>query len=129
MLHLVLCFTVWTIISTYLGWRLIAIAKGAFQHLKRLHQIPCSNCTYFTGDYRLKCTVQPMVAMSEDAIGCRDFMPQKGNRHNKPKFACGGCFAINQCPNSASKPKLSVVQLKFSQVNHENISLNSTSLD
>ena len=24
MLHLVLCFTVWTIISTYLGWRLIA---------------------------------------------------------------------------------------------------------
>jgi hypothetical protein len=128
MLHLVLCFTVWAIISTYLGWRFIAIAKGAFQHLKRLHQIPCSNCTYFTRDYRLKCTVQPMVAMSEDAIGCRDFMPQKGNRHNEPKFS-GGCFAINQCPSSTSKSKPSVVQLKLPQVNHENISLSSTSLD
>ncbi|NJR69347.1 MAG: hypothetical protein HC771_12300 [Synechococcales cyanobacterium CRU_2_2] len=35
--------------------------------------MPCSNCRYFTGDYRLKCTVNPYVALSEEAIGCRDF--------------------------------------------------------
>ena len=73
MLHLVFCCTVWTLVSIMLCWRLIAIANKAVSHLQRLHQIPCSNCAYFTGDYRLKCTVHPMMAMSETAIGCRDF--------------------------------------------------------
>ncbi|MEM7590261.1 MAG: hypothetical protein AAF383_01850, partial [Cyanobacteria bacterium P01_A01_bin.83] len=64
MLHLVLCFTVWIIIFSYLGWRSLIISKHAAQHLKRLHQIPCDKCAYFTRDYRLKCTVNPMLAMS-----------------------------------------------------------------
>jgi hypothetical protein len=50
----------------------IAIAQGAAQ-VKRLHQIPCPNCQFFTGDYRLKCTVRPDLALTEDAINCRDF--------------------------------------------------------
>jgi hypothetical protein len=73
MLHLVLCITVWTLIFTYISWRTIAIARKAVNHLQRLHQIPCNKCAYFTGDYRLKCTVHPTIAMSENAIGCRDF--------------------------------------------------------
>lgn len=41
--------------------------------LQRLHQIPCDRCLYFTGDYRLKCTVNPYTAFTEEAIHCRDF--------------------------------------------------------
>jgi len=60
---------------------LIAVSGGAFwttlqkgiQHLTRLHQIPCSRCVYFTGDYRLKCPVHPIEALTEDAIACRDY--------------------------------------------------------
>jgi len=51
-------------------WR---TTKKGITHLKKLHQIPCSRCVFFTGDYRLKCTVNPLTAMSEEAISCRDF--------------------------------------------------------
>ncbi|NJK39702.1 MAG: hypothetical protein HC835_00755 [Oscillatoriales cyanobacterium RM2_1_1] len=53
-----------------LTWR--AFREG-WTHLKRLHRVPCSRCAYFTGDYRLKCTVHPSLALTEDAIGCHDF--------------------------------------------------------
>lgn len=49
----------------------------AFRHgttnLKKLHQIPCSKCDFFTNDYRLKCTVHPVKACTEEAINCFDF--------------------------------------------------------
>lgn len=99
MLHLVLCVGFWTLISTFLFWRLMTISKRAVNHLKRLHQIPCSNCAYFTGDYRLKCTVNPLVAMSETAIGCRDFMVRTDTRNNNPKVPSIGCFGMKKCSN------------------------------
>jgi hypothetical protein len=40
---------------------------------QKLHQIPCTNCQFFTGDYRLKCTVQPTIANTEAAITCMDY--------------------------------------------------------
>jgi hypothetical protein len=43
------------------------------QRLKRLHQIPCSRCAFYTGDYRLKCAVHPCKALSEEAIACVDY--------------------------------------------------------
>lgn len=86
MLHLVFCFSVWTLIFIWLSWRLIVVAQQGINHLKRIHQIPCSSCTYFTGDYRLKCTVNPMLAMSESAIGCRDY---SYTDHRPP--VCRGC--------------------------------------
>ncbi len=42
---------------------------------KRMHQIPCSKCRFFTGDYHLKCTVHPDIALSETAINCSDYHP------------------------------------------------------
>ncbi|MBD2127887.1 hypothetical protein NDI39_21670 [Microcoleus sp. ZQ-A2] len=42
---------------------------------KRMHQIPCSHCQFFTADYRLKCTVHPSVANTESAINCSDYCP------------------------------------------------------
>ena len=129
MLHLVLCFIVWTLISIFLFWRLITISKRAVEHLQRLHQIPCSNCAYFTGDYRLKCTVNPMIATSETAIGCRDFMASSSGRNNNQKISCSGCFGMKNCSNSHNKAKHPVFKLKLPHITHENISLHSTSLD
>jgi len=40
---------------------------------QRMHQIPCANCVFFSGDYHLKCPVQPTIALSEDAIDCLDY--------------------------------------------------------
>jgi hypothetical protein len=47
------------------------------QHLKRLHQIPCSRCVFFTGNHNLKCTVHPYKAFHEEAIGCADYQMAK----------------------------------------------------
>lgn len=121
MLHLVLCFTVWTIIFTGLFWRSLAIIRQAVQHLQRLHQIPCDQCVYFTGNYRLKCTVNPTVAMSENAIGCRDFL------HDNQRSMCNGCqrrsgtcarrWRVSSCQNQCSEtrkiPKYSRLKAKF----------------
>ncbi len=47
--------------------------------LRRLHQIPCSNCLFFTGEYNLKCPVHPCKALSEQAIDCVDYQMFKKN--------------------------------------------------
>jgi hypothetical protein len=54
-----------------------------FQHIRRLHRIPCSKCQYFTDSCFLKCTVHPNLACSEAAIDCRDFVLQSKNTHQK----------------------------------------------
>ncbi|NEN90769.1 MAG: hypothetical protein F6K48_18375 [Okeania sp. SIO3H1] len=49
--------------------------QQGISYVKRLHQIPCSRCTFFTGDYRLKCTVHPYNALTETALNCSDYEP------------------------------------------------------
>lgn len=56
--------TLWTIVSSIRD----TVARG-----QKMHQIPCSGCQFFTNDYRLKCTVQPHLASTEEAIDCNDF--------------------------------------------------------
>lgn len=108
MLHLVFCLAVWTTIATFVFCKSLNTTKQGINHLKRLHQVPCSNCAYFTGDYRLKCTVNPTIAMSETAIGCRDFLSKEGTRHNnKPqcKITCGDCSTSKKCSEIATSEK------------------------
>ena len=50
--------------------------KTGFVYVKRLHQVPCHKCKYFTNSCYLKYTVNPHVACSEAAIDCRDYQPQ-----------------------------------------------------
>ncbi len=57
-------------------WGVGLTLKEGISQLKRLHSIPCSQCAFFTGDYRLKCTVHPITALSEEAIGCCDYEPR-----------------------------------------------------
>jgi hypothetical protein len=52
-------------------------ARKNLIQLQRLHQIPCSHCLFFTGEYSLKCTVHPCKALSEEAIGCTDYQTAK----------------------------------------------------
>ena len=54
------------------GWSLVRSLLDIVATAKRMHQIPCTKCHFFTGDYRLKCTVNPHIANTEEAIGCRD---------------------------------------------------------
>ncbi|MEL6494448.1 MAG: hypothetical protein AAFQ41_04900 [Cyanobacteria bacterium J06623_7] len=115
MAYLVLRFGIWTAIFTCLFWRLIAIVRVAVRHLQRLHQIPCSKCAYFTGDYRLKCTVQPMLAMSEEAIGCRDFLYRHEplERHSQGKNPCGACMTAERCGKAKHQQKHLLSKPKF----------------
>lgn len=63
----------WLAFATVLTvWR---TARQGVQQAQQMHRIPCVNCQFFTGDYRLKCTVRPEAALTEDAIDCRDFQP------------------------------------------------------
>lgn len=55
------------------GWSLISFVIDIVAQAKRMHQIPCTRCCFFTGDYRLKCTVNPSLANTEQAIGCGDY--------------------------------------------------------
>ncbi len=74
MLQIFFCCVFWTLILVYIFRRLVITSKQAFSYLDRLHQIPCSKCVFFTTDYRLKCTVHPITAMTEESINCRDFI-------------------------------------------------------
>lgn len=61
-----------TLVAGSIGMLVKTFRKGV-QHIQQLHQIPCSRCAYFTADYRLKCTIYPSQALTEDAINCKDF--------------------------------------------------------
>ena len=55
------------------GWSLISCVLDVVAQAKKMHQIPCTKCRFFTGDYRLKCTANPSIANTEQAIGCGDY--------------------------------------------------------
>jgi hypothetical protein len=59
------------ILMDFLAW-----ASKGVQEIQTLHEIPCSRCRYFTGEYHLKCPVNPRAALTEDAIDCLDFVGQ-----------------------------------------------------
>ncbi|NBO32190.1 MAG: hypothetical protein EBV05_11530 [Cyanobacteria bacterium WB6_1B_304] len=69
------CFTTaWALVILSLNncWSMI---HHTLVQAQRMHQIPCDNCCFFTGDYRLKCTVHPHKALTEMAINCSDYYP------------------------------------------------------
>ncbi|MBA3924493.1 MAG: hypothetical protein H0X31_23450 [Nostocaceae cyanobacterium] len=62
----------WLVLASVL-WSLWEDLVRGCVNLQRLHQIPCYRCTFFTGDYHLKCTVHPSQALTEEAINCLDY--------------------------------------------------------
>ena len=69
------CGCAWTLTAVCFFNFWVSLQKG-IAYIKRLHEIPCHACEFFTNDYRLKCTVRPMVASTEEAIACPDFQPK-----------------------------------------------------
>lgn len=70
-----ICFVFGWIFLISLGWTLFSGIRDAIARTKRMHEIPCCNCQYFTNDHHLKCTAQPTIANTEAAINCPDFCP------------------------------------------------------
>lgn len=70
------CFVAAWVLVLMLASNLWSAVAASVARSKRMHQIPCAHCVFFTGDYRLKCPVRPTIALTEEAIGCSDY------RHN-----------------------------------------------
>jgi hypothetical protein len=93
MLQLFLEILTWTFVSLSI-FNLSKALKEGITYLKKLHQIPCDRCVFFTGDYHLKCSVNPLTAMSEVAIACRDFEAKgETSTRERSRQYCDGCNA------------------------------------
>ncbi|MBD2494554.1 hypothetical protein [Nostoc sp. FACHB-280] len=68
-----ICFVVAWGLMILVAWSLWSTARDSVATAKQMHQIPCPGCQFFTDDYRLKCTVHPSVANTEEAINCMDY--------------------------------------------------------
>jgi hypothetical protein len=65
----------WSIL--FLGaWSVFAALRDGVENVKQLHRIPCADCQFFTNSYYLKCPVHPSMALSEEAINCRDYQAE-----------------------------------------------------
>jgi hypothetical protein len=74
--------SIFGLISTFsllgiIGWSLGSVVKDTIEVAKTMHEIPCANCQYFTDDHRLKCTLHPKIANTEQAIDCSDYRTYK----------------------------------------------------
>jgi hypothetical protein len=73
-----------TLVCLVIAWSLsistlitiLGCCTKGWLYVGKLHSVPCSKCQYFTDSRYLKCTVHPALACSEEAIDCRDFVPQ-----------------------------------------------------
>lgn len=70
------CFCLAWGLVILLFWTLSSVVTASVATAKRMHQIPCPYCQFFSDDYRLKCTVHPSIANSEAAIHCLDYCPR-----------------------------------------------------
>ncbi|MEH1841969.1 MAG: hypothetical protein V7L20_25365 [Nostoc sp.] len=71
-----ICFVVAWTVTILAVLSLWTAARDSVTTAKQMHQIPCSGCQFFTDNYRLKCTVRPSIANTEEAIDCLDYQPK-----------------------------------------------------
>lgn len=72
-LLLPICFGFAWLLMALFVWNIWDGVRATWARAKQMHQVPCSNCVFFTNNHRLKCTVHPDIANSESAIDCRDY--------------------------------------------------------
>ena len=71
-----LCFVLAWIFIWLLLRNILSTVNALVARAKQMHRIPCTHCQFFVDDHRLKCTVQPYVANTEQAINCSDYHPK-----------------------------------------------------
>ncbi|KST67348.1 hypothetical protein BC008_29575 [Mastigocoleus testarum BC008] len=67
------CFVSAWLLVLLVGCNIWTAARDSINVAKKMHQVPCPGCRYFTDDYRLKCTIHPSIANTEEAIECLDY--------------------------------------------------------
>ena len=87
LLNILCCTSVWLLVAGFI-WSVCLAFRDGIRHLKKLHQIPCNRCQYFTGEHLLKCTVHPCKAFSEDALNCLDFEARTSRVPTIPRRVC-----------------------------------------
>ncbi|HIK55907.1 MAG TPA: hypothetical protein IGS37_12185 [Synechococcales cyanobacterium M55_K2018_004] len=70
-----LCFVLAWVIMALTAWNLWSALRDSVARAQQMHQIPCANCRFFSGNYQIKCAVHPDIALSEQAIDCKDYEP------------------------------------------------------
>ncbi len=63
---------IWLVLLCFFCAIFLALQDGFF-YLRKLHQIPCDRCVFYTGETCLKCTIHPYKAFTEEAISCEDW--------------------------------------------------------
>ncbi|MBD1875948.1 hypothetical protein H6F75_20920 [Nodosilinea sp. FACHB-131] len=74
LLAIVVPLGIWFMVLVFVLAILLAVSDGV-QRLRRLHQVPCFRCQYYTNSPYLKCPVRPLDAGSEAALCCTDYQP------------------------------------------------------
>ncbi|MBD2106973.1 hypothetical protein [Nodosilinea sp. FACHB-13] len=74
LLAIVVPLGIWAMVLVSVLAILLAVDDG-MQRLRRLHQVPCFHCQYYTNSPYLKCPVCPFDAGSEAALCCTDYQP------------------------------------------------------
>ncbi|MGC1306683.1 MAG: hypothetical protein WA885_05600 [Phormidesmis sp.] len=72
LLPAICCVIAWAVVAMLI-LNLSAAVRDSITNARKMHSIPCARCRYASRDYRLKCSVHPLEAFSEQAIGCQDF--------------------------------------------------------
>ncbi|MEM7580408.1 MAG: hypothetical protein ACFB02_07260 [Mastigocoleus sp.] len=70
------CFVFAWLIIILTANSLWTAARDGIATAKQMHQIPCPDCSFFTNNHCLKCTVHPQIANTEEAINCLDYQPK-----------------------------------------------------
>lgn len=53
----------------------IAVRKQHSSRLQSHRKVLCPRCHYFSGIPYLKCSLHPVTVMTEQAVGCEDYVP------------------------------------------------------
>jgi hypothetical protein len=70
-----ICFGVAWLFVGLIAWSVWSLIRDALTSAKKMHQIPCAHCQFFTNSHYLKCPIHPTSALSLDAINCPDYEP------------------------------------------------------
>jgi hypothetical protein len=65
----------WTVLFLMLSKIGTAARNEILVSIKRLHQVPCRNCQFFSNNTYLKCAVNPSTVLTEQAFNCSDYLP------------------------------------------------------
>lgn len=87
----------WVFLMILFSFSVVHAFKQGAEQVRKLHRIPCYKCDFFTNDYRLKCTVNPSLACSEEALGCIDFEPKNMTKNtSRGKWGKSNRFLLSE---------------------------------